>query len=142
MNGEKIAHHRGLMVPIELRSAWGLLILSALTLFALNGSGCAPKANDFKRASKINTYMAYWVGHYQSELIAFWGPPTKVVPDGTGGSIITYESLKGSWGNEKDKPIVGGTHYPAGPRQHGYAATRIFYVNEKGIIYSWKWSGL
>jgi len=116
--------------------------ISALMLFALNSFGCAPKVNDFKKASTISRFMDSWVGHYQSELIAYWGPSTKIVSDGKGGKIIIYESLKGTWGNERDKRIVGGTHYPAGPRQPGYAATRIFYVNEKGIIYSWKWSGL
>ena len=126
---------------MELISKFTLLVLSAFMLFALNSFGCAPKVNDFKKASTINRIMDSWVGHYQSKLIANWGPPTKIVPDGKGGNIITYESLKGTWGNVKDKHIVGGTHYPTRPRQPGYAATRIFYVNEKGIIYSWKWSG-
>ena len=111
-------------------------------LFALNSSGCTPKIKVFNRAEKISRIMDSWLGHYQSELIAYWGPPTKIVPDGKGGNIIIYESLKGTWGNKKDKRIVGGAHYPTEARQPGYAATRIFYVNEKGIVYSWKWSGL
>ena len=119
-----------------------LLIFIALILFTIDSSGCAPKVNDFKKASTINRIMDSWVGHYQSELIAHWGPPTKIVINEKGENIIIYESLKGTWGNEKDKRIVGGTHYTTSPRQPGYAATRIFYVNEKGIIYSWKWSGL
>ena len=119
-----------------------LLIFFALILFTIDSSGCAPKVNDFKKTSTINRIMDSWVGHYQSELIAHWGPPTKIVLDAKGENIIIYESLKGTWGNEKDKRIVGGTHYTTSPRQSGYAATRIFYVNEKGIIYSWKWSGL
>jgi hypothetical protein len=119
-----------------------LLVLSVFMLIALNGFGCAQKVNDFKKASIIKGIMDSWVGHYQSELIAYWGPPTKIVSDGKGGNMIIYESLKGTWGNLKDKRIVGGAHYPTRARQPGYAATRIFYVNEKGIIYSWKWSGL
>jgi hypothetical protein len=119
-----------------------LLALSAFLLLVLGISGCAPKTTDFKRASKINSIMDSWVGHYQSELIAHWGTPTKIESDGKGGKIITYESLKGTWGREKDKHIVGGGHYQTKPKQPGYAATRIFYVNEHGIIYSWKWSGL
>ena len=119
-----------------------LLVLSAFMLFTLNSSGCAPKTDHFKKTSTINRIMDSWVGHYQSELIAHWGPPTKIVLNAKGENIIIYESLKGTWGNEKDKRIVGGSHYPTSPRQPGYAATRIFYVNEKGIIYSWKWSGL
>ena len=119
-----------------------LLALFLFTLIALNSFGCAQKVNDFKKASIIRGIMDSWVGHYQSELIAYWGPPTKIVSDGKGGNMIIYESLKGTWGDLKDKRIVGGAHYPTRPRQPGYAATRIFYVNEKGIIYSWKWSGL
>jgi hypothetical protein len=86
--------------------------------------------------------MNSWVGHYQSELIAHWGPPTKILPGEKGGNVIIYESLKGTWGDRKDNPLVGGAHYPPGPRQSGYAATRTFYTNKEGIIYSWKWSGL
>ena len=119
-----------------------LLIFFALILFTIESSSCAPKTDHFKKTSTINRIMDSWVGHYQSELIAHWGTPTKIVLNAKGENIIIYESLKGTWGNEKDKRIVGGTHYTTSPRQPGYAATRIFYVNEKGIIYSWKWSGL
>ncbi|MDY6836628.1 MAG: hypothetical protein SWH78_01520 [Thermodesulfobacteriota bacterium] len=117
-------------------------IICLLTSFALSLSGCAQGVSDFKKARKIDALMNSWVGHYQSELIASWGPPTRVVPDEEGGTVLTYESLKGTWGEEKDKRVVGGTHYPTRPRQEGYAATRMFYVNKKGIIHSWKWSGL
>ncbi len=119
-----------------------LLVFLALMLFALAGSGCASKADNFDKASTINKIMDSWLGHYQSELITLWGAPTKIVPDGRGGNTIIYESLKGTWGNQRDKHIVGGSHYPTSPRQSGYAAKRIFHVNEKGVIYSWKWSGL
>lgn len=118
------------------------LVLSASIIFMLNSYCCVPKVNDFRKASKIDRIMDSWVGHYQSELVAYWGTPTEIVSDGKGGSVVIYESLKGTWGNLRDKRIVGGTHYPTKSRQPGYAATRIFYVNEEGIIYSWKWSGL
>ena len=127
---------------MTLFSKRNLLILCALALFALHSPACAPKANDFKKAAKITSIMDSWLGHYQSELIAEWGPPTKIVPDRKGGNIIIYESLKGTWGNIKDKLIVGGAHYPTKAGQPGYAATRIFYVDQNGIIRSWKWSGL
>jgi hypothetical protein len=119
-----------------------LLGPALILLFALNSAGCAPKVTDYEKASTINRIMDSWIGHYQSELIAFWGPPTRTEPDGKGGTILIYESLKGTWGNARDKRIVGGTHYPTKPRQPGYAAKRIFHVNEKGIIESWNWSGL
>lgn len=117
-------------------------LLLPFMLFALISFGCAPKTNDFTKSAAISRIMDSWVGHYESELVARWGPPTEIVPDEGGGKILIYESLKGTWGNVKDKRIVGGTQYPTRPRQPGYAATRIFYVNHKGIIESWKWSGL
>jgi hypothetical protein len=86
--------------------------------------------------------MDSWVGHHQTELIDCWGLPTKIVSDKEGGNIIIYESLKGIWGDEKDKRIVGGAQYATKDKQPGYAARRVFYVNEKGIIKSWKWEGL
>jgi hypothetical protein len=112
-------------------------------LFAI-ATSCAHKPNtsDFEKARKMDHYMDSWVGHYQAELISRWGPPTEVQADGQGGTILIYESLKGIWGDEKDKRIVGGLQYPTGKRQSGYAAKRSFYVNEKGIIYDWNWSGL
>ncbi|MDY6951819.1 MAG: hypothetical protein SWE60_09915 [Thermodesulfobacteriota bacterium] len=133
---------RAVGAQVKLVAKSTVLTVSFISLFAFTGLGCAPGVNDFKKARNIDTFMDSWVGHYQSELIASWGPPTRVIPNGKDGSIIIYESLKGAWGSEKDKRVVGGTHYPAGPREHGYAAIRTFYVNEKGIIYSWNWSGL
>jgi hypothetical protein len=128
---------------MELISKPTLVVFFALTLFAPNSTGCAPKVNDFrKETSIINRMTASWVGHHQSELIARWGPPTKVVPDGKGGNIVTYESLKARWGDQIDKRIVGGANYPTIPLQAGYRAIRTFYVNENGIIYACKWSGL
>ncbi len=119
-----------------------LLGVSVFLLIALHTSGCASKPDDFRRASAVDRVMDSWVGHYQSELTGCWGPPTKIVPDGESGSIIVYESLKGTWGHLKDERLVGGGQYPTEPRQPGYAAQRLFYVNEKGIIDAWKWSGL
>jgi hypothetical protein len=119
-----------------------LLWTSLILLFIVACSGSSGRVSDFKKASKVDMAMDSWVGHYQSELIASWGPPTKVASDGKGGSILTYESFKGTWGDDRDSPIVGGVHYPAGRRQEGYVAKRIFYVNDKGVIYSWNWSGL
>jgi len=56
--------------------------------------------------------------------------------------MIIYESLKGIWGDEKNKRIVGGAQYAADSEQPGYAARRVFYVNEDGVIEKWKWEGL
>ena len=117
-------------------------ILFILIVSLLFSSGCTKAVKGVDQTSTVTRIMDSWVGHYESELHAAWGPPTSTRPDGKGGKVVTYESLKGIWGNEKDKRIVGGAHYSTKPRQRGYAATRVFYVNEEGIIYSWKWSGL
>jgi len=124
---------------------WGKIALSlCLPLLLAVAASCANtrQVSDFEKARKMDHYMASWVGHYQSELISRWDPPTEIRPDGQGGTILIYESLKGMWGGEKDKSVVGGLHYPTGKRQSGYAAKRVFYVNEKGIVYGWKWEGL
>jgi hypothetical protein len=119
-----------------------LPFLCVLILLAVHLSGCKSKPKDFKRANAVDHVMASWVGHLQTELVETWGPPTKIVPDKEGGSIVIYESLKGIWGDEKNKRIVGGAQYAADRDQSGYAARRIFYVNEKGVITNWTWSGL
>lgn len=127
---------------MELVLKRSVLAVWLLTLFAHGGLSCAPRVNDFKKAENIDRFMDSWVGRYQSELIASWGPPSRVAPDGKGGAIITYESVKGTWGSKKDQPFTGGTQYRTPPRQPGYVAIRTFYVNDGGIVYSWKWSGL
>ena len=127
---------------MKLISKPKFLVLCAFALSALSSSGCTPKVTDFEKASAIDRIMDSWVGHYQSELIARWGPPTKIVPDEKGGNIIIYESLKGTWGDLRDESVVGGAHYPTRSGDPGYAAKRIFHVNEEGVIYFWKWSGL
>lgn len=107
--------------------------------------GCAgdrPPAYDADKANIVDNIMNSWVGHYQSELIAAWGEPTKIIEDKQGGRTLEYKSLKGTWGETTDKRIVGGAQFKAQPRQEGYAALRIFYVDKKGIIRSWKWEGL
>jgi len=114
----------------------------ALLFFAYGCTGKKPPAYDADKANVVNNIMNSWVGHYQTSLVSAWGQPTEVVPGDRGGRILIYESLKGTWGEETDKRIVGGAQYKARPRQEGYTAIRKFYVNEKGIIYSWEWEGL
>ena len=42
-------------------------------------------------ASRVTKIMESWVGHHESELIASWGPPSRIMPDGKGGHILIYE---------------------------------------------------
>ena len=72
----------------------------ALLAFVVTSLSCATKVEpptDYQKTSTINRIMNSWVGHYQSELIAAWGPPMKIMPDGKGGNIMVYESLKGTY---------------------------------------------
>jgi len=109
-----------------------ILLCFILILAILSTSGCA----------SIGKRMDSWVGHHQSELIHSWGPPNQIVSDGAGGSILIYSSYVNlgqtpgtinHWGYR--------TTYTA-PQNHGYQRTRMFYVDSKGIIYSWRWQGL
>ena len=66
-----------------------------------------------------------------------WGPPARVDSDGKGGEILTFVFDRNT-GQTISKTY--GDNYVARPT--GWQAYRMFWVNEKGIIYSWKWKGL
>lgn len=87
--------------------------------------------------------MDSWVGHHQSELIASWGPPTRTADDGKGGTILIYEYYR-DLGQKEGRAYVdyrGNIRY-TDPKQRGYTAVRMFYVDENGIIYYWRRQGL
>lgn len=111
-----------------------LLVIFALGIVALLTTGCA---------TDINNKMDSWVGHHQSELIASWGPPNQISTDGKGGTVLVY----GSYVNLGQRPgrgkvdVFGNLTYTA-PQQRGYTRTRMFYVDTKGYIYSWRWQGM
>ena len=75
-------------------------------------------------AARNNKLMQSWVGSHQSQLILSWGPPNQTTSDGAGGTILIYAA---------ERRI---------PDDNVYIATRMFYVNPSGIIYSWRWQGL
>jgi hypothetical protein len=60
--------------------------------------------------------MQSWVGNTQHDLILKWGPPTRTASDGAGG-VVFYTA----------------------PQSTQRTATRMFYVNREGVIYSWRW---
>lgn len=92
-----------------------------------------------------NKIMESWVGSPISALIASWGAPTSVVPDGSGGTIYVYRF-------HVSGPLVGDQppSYPGGPPAQpstvyvdtSYDQVREFYVTADGVIYSWRWQGL
>jgi hypothetical protein len=101
-----------------------LLVLSLTTTV-----GCA----------SVNSQMQSWVGHHQAELIASWGPPARTAADGNGGTILIYYQYR-DFGQTRGKVYSDGSY--TAPRENGYVAQRMFYVNPDGVIYSWRWQGL
>jgi hypothetical protein len=94
-------------------------------------------------ASRINNTMQSWVGHHQSDLIASWGPPQSTASDGKGGTILIYQSYVNLGQTPGQVTATGyGNYYYTAPQQNGYGRSRMFYVDENGIIYSWHWKGL
>jgi hypothetical protein len=94
-------------------------------------------------ASSVNKVMDSWIGSHQSDLIASWGPPARTASDGKGGTILIYEQYV-DLGQKAGRATVdsgGNVRYTA-PESRGYTQTRMFYVNDRGIIYHWMWQGL
>lgn len=87
-------------------------------------------------------YAGPWsyVGKHISVLIADWGAPTRITPDGLGGKIYVY--VEGEVYESEDQPeydyntgrfVNRGTKSIVDTRE-----TYEFYVNKKGIIYKWR----
>lgn len=90
----------------------------------------------------INKAMDSYVGHTKQELYQSMGPPTRITSDGGGGEIIIYETYVRL--QQTPGQVYGddGQVTYTTPQNNGYTRSRMFYVNSKGIIYSWRWSGL
>lgn len=107
------------------------IILCALIVFL---SGCA---------SNINKKMESWVGSHESDLIASWGPPQQVSDNGQGGKVLVYQNYVnlGQTQGVATSDGYGNTRFSM-PQSRGYNRTRMFYVNEAGYIYSFRWQGM
>lgn len=94
-------------------------------------------------AGKINETMESWVGSHESELIASWGPPQQVSGNGQGGKILVYQNYVnlGHTQGVATSDGYGNTRFSM-PQSRGYSRTRMFYVNEAGYIYSFRWQGM
>ena len=79
-----------------------------------------------------STIMAEWVGHPISSTIASWGPETRITSDGKGGKVYTWVQT-----SQTGAYYLYGVYQP--PRQ--MQCSRNFYVDSRGIIYSWRWQG-
>jgi hypothetical protein len=108
-------------------------------------------------AKRINTTMNSWVGIHESVLLQKWGPPSQIVGDGQGGKIFLYVAQR-EWttpdtrrqtttingqvdGNGNINGTATTTTTGSAPTVDGYAATRMFFINSKGYVYSWRWKG-
>jgi len=88
-------------------------------------------------SNKAQEVMESWVGQHESDLIASWGPPNKIMPDGKGGTVLDYSHYR-DFGYRGYIDRFGNLYgYPL-----GYTADRYFYVDSNGIIYNFKWKGL
>lgn len=127
----------------------GILFGSTIALLL---SGCATDSQ------KMNKMMDSWVGCNYRDLMAAWGPPASTIDDGKGGQILIYQEGRTSENTSSAPSYSTSFRVPNSPLPHqtmgltmpgssstqtsNYATTRSFYVNQKGIIYNWRWSGL
>jgi hypothetical protein len=88
----------------SILAKWVILLLVFLTF------GC----------SAIKELTEGGIGQPISTVIEHSGPPTRVVPDGKGGSVYIWEQ----W-------VPTGWH-------NGYLRTNEFFVDSNGIIYKWR----
>lgn len=101
---------------------------------------------------KTSQLMASWMGHTEHELLLSWGPPESRVSDGDGGSILTYRFHRnqgstngyvqhyGFYNSQGQWVSFGDSYVP--PQDLSYDAIRVFYVDQGGRVYSWRWKGL
>jgi len=103
---------------------FNLIFLITITVFIF--STCVVK-------SRTTEVMSSWKGSHISKVIASWGPETKLSGDGKGGKVYTWEK----------KWTTSGYYDFQDVYHEGKTKTCIknFYVNEKGIIYYWRWQG-
>ena len=113
--------------------------------------------------------MKSFLNHPKADLLAAWGPPNNVMPDGNGGEVWTYFQDR-QWttpGQANTTAYSNGNTYgtayanPNGatyqgntstygsatttytpPQTHNYTARRTFCINSDGIIYRYSWQGL
>ena len=83
-----------------------------------------------------------WIGSHKSELVMQWGPPDRIASDERGGEIYVY-SMNRKFGQTTGsirKDYLGNLTYSS-PQDVSFEGAQLFFVNEKGIIYSLGGSG-
>lgn len=89
-------------------------------------------------SDKEKEVMDSWVGSTKAILISQWGPPTRVADDGQGGEILVYDktAIFPQMGYVYSNPYNSSAFY-TNSQNNVVTRSRMFYVNDKGIIYHW-----
>jgi hypothetical protein len=81
-----------------------------------------------------------WVGVSQSELIAEWGDPDKIIANELEGNVLIYHGHQGLPSKSSDAPYHNGSDTKES-ESPGEAATQepkyMFWLDNKGLIYHW-----
>jgi hypothetical protein len=98
-------------------------------------SGCVSTEELMKRE------MDPWLGVHQSLLYQQLGPPNAITEDGNGGSILIYEHRQNYAYIPGEVVTQGNTATYTTPQTLGYVRSRMYYVNQGGIIYAYRGQG-
>jgi len=120
---------KGVIIKLKI-TKFGLLLV-VLSIFY----GCST-------GEEISKVMASWIGYHYSDMMLKWGPPTYSTADGKGGQILVYQYDRSGGQIPGYVTKIGKTVFYTAPENVSYTAERMFYVNAKGTIYSWRWKGL
>lgn len=83
--------------------------------------------------------MDSWVNDTKVNLLASWGIPNKVSDDGKGGEILVFE--KTAILPQTGVATLSYNNIYFQTNQNVVTRSRMFYVNENGIIYGWLCNG-
>ena len=121
-----------------------LVVFPLITVFILNG--CGPPTAEI---------MNSWHGSHVSELIRSWGPPHEITTDGLNGHVYIWIKDINIPLSEPEEETKGTITYNPYLDQYSIETKttykepvviegqklRMFWVNEDGIIYTWKAKG-
>jgi hypothetical protein len=82
--------------------------------------------------------MKSWVGHRESELYLRWGPPSKVIENGSNGKIVMYVPDSNKVGAKSKYVNASQPVEYFSPRSNEYKKVKSFYITPMGNIYAWK----
>lgn len=86
--------------------------------------------------------MNWWAGHDKKELVLSWGPPQEITSDFNEGEILIYRWYASQQSLGAMLPLFGGGTLYSAPQDTSYTRTRMFYINQEGKIYSYRWESL